>query len=318
MHPTHLTARRETPAGRLLASHLAAGKNTARAYSGDLRALAAYLGKPDEQAAVLAVLTTQPHEGNAMAEGFSQWLRACGLAPATVWRRVMSLRSLVRRARKMGLLYWSVDVTPVHRPRPLRDTRGPGAGGWAKMLNAASGRRDAKGIRDLAILRTMHDLALRAAEVLSLDLCHLDLAQRRLHVLGKGEAERLWLSLPLLTVDVVAAWIAARGSEEGPLFTSDWAGAGSTARRLSYSGLYRIIVDLAAGCQIRCTPHGLRHQATTAALDATGGDVLRVQRFTRHRCVETVLRYNDAREDRAGEIADMVARGAMGRPSVDT
>jgi integrase/recombinase XerC len=51
----------------------------------------------------------------------------------------------------------------------------------------------------------------------------------------------------------------------------------------------------------------LRHAAITEALDVTGGDVRRVQKFSRHRDVRTLTTYDDNRTDMAGEVAKMVA-----------
>ncbi len=54
-------------------------------------------------------------------------------------------------------------------------------------------------------------------------------------------------------------------------------------------------------------PHGLRHAAITEALDLLGGDVRRVQRFSRHRDVRVLNAYDDNRQDLAGEVARIVA-----------
>jgi integrase/recombinase XerC len=54
-------------------------------------------------------------------------------------------------------------------------------------------------------------------------------------------------------------------------------------------------------------PHGLRHAAITTALDA-GKDVRVVRRFSRHRTLDMVLRYDDDRGGIAGEIAGLLAR----------
>ena len=56
-----------------------------------------------------------------------------------------------------------------------------------------------------------------------------------------------------------------------------------------------------------CRPHGLRHAAVTEALNRTGGDVRKVARFSRHRKVETVLRYDDNREDLGGQVAGLIS-----------
>ena len=81
------------------------------------------------------------------------------------------------------------------------------------------------------------------------------------------------------------------------------------APRLSSSGLARIVRESgrAAGVQKPVRPHGLRHAAITGALEASGGDVRAVQRFSRHASVETLLVYDDARQDLGGKMAAKLA-----------
>ncbi|MFO0713608.1 MAG: hypothetical protein U0353_27395 [Sandaracinus sp.] len=62
-----------------------------------------------------------------------------------------------------------------------------------------------------------------------------------------------------------------------------------------------------AGFALRVTPHGFRHSAITMALEGTSGDVRRVAKLSRHVKLDTVLRYDDARRDDAGELATMIA-----------
>jgi integrase/recombinase XerC len=72
--------------------------------------------------------------------------------------------------------------------------------------------------------------------------------------------------------------------------------------------VYRIVRGVAAAAGAgRIHPHAIRHASVTAALDATGGDVRRVQRYSRHANVAVLLRYDDARTDDAGEVARIVA-----------
>ncbi len=58
---------------------------------------------------------------------------------------------------------------------------------------------------------------------------------------------------------------------------------------------------------LKTWPHGLRHAAITEALDLTGGDVRKVQRFSRHRDLQTLTIYDDNRVDLAGEVSKLVA-----------
>ena len=76
---------------------------------------------------------------------------------------------------------------------------------------------------------------------------------------------------------------------------------GGEAVRLLVAGLGR-----RAGLSRIVRPHGLRHEAITAALDA-GRDVRDVRKFSRHAKLDTVLVYDDNRADVAGDIARTVA-----------
>jgi integrase/recombinase XerC len=46
----------------------------------------------------------------------------------------------------------------------------------------------------------------------------------------------------------------------------------------------------------------LRHSGATRLLDLTNGDIRAVQKWTRHKSVETVLKYDDNRKDMAGDL----------------
>ena len=87
-------------------------------------------------------------------------------------RRLVALRSVVNMAGTIGVVAWALDVESP-RAEPYRDTGGPGDAGWRAMLalvkrDAESGRP--KPVRGLAIVRLLHDLALRRGELVALDL----------------------------------------------------------------------------------------------------------------------------------------------------
>jgi hypothetical protein len=65
--------------------------------------------------------------------------------------------------------------------------------------------------------------------------------------------------------------------------------------------------QLGEGAGIRARPHGLRYAAITEALDLTGGDVRKVQRFSLHRNLNTLQRYDDNWQDLAGDVARRLA-----------
>ena len=54
------------------------------------------------------------------------------------------------------------------------------------------------------------------------------------------------------------------------------------------------------------SPHRVRHSSITAALEATGGDVRRVQKLSRHSSLNTLMLYDDARKNHQREVTDLL------------
>jgi integrase/recombinase XerC len=53
-------------------------------------------------------------------------------------------------------------------------------------------------------------------------------------------------------------------------------------------------------------PHGLRHDAITAALGETNGNVRAAREFSGHVSIEVLMRYDYNRKDISGEVAGKV------------
>ena len=291
-----------------LAETFLAGRSpqTFRAYRQDLEDFRAFVGAGDLDGAAGLLVGRSHGEGNGLALAYKADLVGRGLAAATVNRRLAALRSLVKLARTLGLVPWTLEVANME-DEPYRDTRGPGRDGVLCLLKELDRRADAKAARDRALVRLLFDLALRRAEVVRLDLEDLDLERGTLAVLGKGRTGKVLLTVPEPTKATLAAWVRLRGGRPGALFTNfDRGGRGE---RLTGTGLYKVVRGLGLKTGQKVRPHGLRHAAITAALDATGGDVRAVQRFSRHRDLRVLNVYDDARTDLAGDVARLVAGG---------
>jgi integrase/recombinase XerC len=257
-----------------------------------------------EQAATL-LLCAGSGATNERALSYRADLQGRGLSPATVNRRLAALRSLVKLARTLGLVNWTLEV-PGLRAEPYRDTAGPGKEGIRKLLTQLAGRQDARALRDVAILRLAYDLGLRRKEIVSIDVQDIDRPAGTVAFLGKGRTQKAKVTLPGPTGEALTAWLGARGSHPGPLFVRlDRAKKGHG--RLDGSSVYRIIRALGERAGIRARPHGLRHTAITELLELTGGNVRQVREFSRHASVQTVLKYDDNRQDRAGQLAARLA-----------
>lgn len=275
------------------------GPRTRQAYAQDLESFRAFVGAASVTETTRILLSQGNGHANALALGYKNSLIAAGLRPATINRRLAALRSLVKLARTLGLVPWTLEVGGA-KIDSERDLRGPGRAQMKQVLNALSQRSDPKSLRDLAILRLLYDLGLRRGEVTSLDLDHFDRPGRSLSVLGKGRESRVRLTLPDETAQALERWVAARGETAGPLLLNfDRAKKGL---RINGSSLYRLVRGLGLG-----RPHGVRHSAITAALDLLGGDLRKAQKFSRHSDVRLLAVYDDNRQDLAGEVARLVA-----------
>lgn len=134
----------------------------------------------------------------------------------------------------------------------------------------------------------------------------MDLARDAVDVLGKGMTQKIKLSLPASTKKALASWIHVRRASSGPLFTR-LDRARSEDCRLTARSIQRIVKNLGRRVGVKATPHGLRHAAITEALDLTNGNIRAVQRFSRHKDVRVLMRYDDNRADLGGNVACLVA-----------
>jgi integrase/recombinase XerC len=78
-------------------------------------------------------------------------------------------------------------------------------------------------------------------------------------------------------------------------------------------GLYLVVRQIGERVGLGVRPRGLRHAAITRALDLTGGDIRSVQKFSRHKDVRLLQRYDDNRQDLAGVVAQRLAEDAKGK-----
>jgi integrase/recombinase XerC len=274
--------------------------NTLRAYRRSLEDFRVYLKAESVSEAIGKFLTKSGGEANAIVLSYKNRLIEAGKSAGTVTARLAAIRSLVKLARTLGVIQWSIEIKGP-KSEVYRDTKGPGREAFDRVVADLEKKNDAPSRRDLAILRLLHDVALRRGEVVSLDIEHVDLENGTLSILGKGRHERETITLPEATKAALARWIEVAGRKTGPLFTNfDPAKKGG---RLTGTSIYRLVRDTYG--LIR--PHGLRHTAITEALELTDGNVRAVQKFSRHKDVRVIERYDDNRKDIAGEIAKRIA-----------
>jgi len=314
-----IAGKAETPEteseARLLLDAFLAGRNerTLRAYQSDLERFRLFIGTSTKEAAARQLLGKGLGEANRLVLAYRASLVGHGFSAASTNRALSSLRALVKLARMLGIVSWTLEI-PNLTSEPYRDTRGPGVAGFKRLL--ATTETEALtpiAIRDRALLRLLYDLGLRRSEVAALDLADLDQNRGTIAILGKRRSEKSILSLAPATRGVLTAWLQVRGLEPGPLFTNFDHSKKGKEERLSHNSIYRIVRERGASVGIKVAPHGLRHTAITEACkaaQAAGIPLEEVLDYSRHRDIRVLMIYRDRERNVQGQIAALVAATA--------
>jgi integrase/recombinase XerD len=271
--------------------HLAAQRSprTVDAYRRDLTSLAAICSGNVADAAV---------------EDLERWLasmRADGLAPSTLARRVSAVRTFFRHLILIGRR----DDNPaaaiklprrVHRlPRALSPSE------TERLIDAATGTTP-RTLRDRALVELLYGAGLRVSEAVGLEKSAVDLDERIVRVFGKGGKERL-VPLGRPAAEAARRYLALGRPHldrryRPELFLNARGGA------LTRAGAFFILRRLAGKAGLepeRVHPHLLRHSFATHLLEG-GADLRSVQEMLGHADLGTTERYTHVSDRRRREV----------------
>ena len=271
----------------LLATRRAA--RTVDAYKRDLAACAEWLGGPVGRASVEDLETY-------LAE-----LRAAGLSPATISRRVAALRSFFRHQTLLGARTDNpaAELDLPRRHRRLPRTLSPAEA--ERLVEAAAGTTP-RALRDRALVELLYGAGLRVSEAVGLGRTDVDLEGRVVRALGKGSKERI-VPIGRPAVESLRRYLSrgrpfldARHRPE--LFLNARGGA------LTRAGAFLILRRLAARAGLepeRVHPHLLRHSFATHLLEG-GADLRSVQEMLGHADLATTELYTHVSDRRRREL----------------
>jgi integrase/recombinase XerD len=261
---------------------------TVDAYRRDLGRLAECLDKP------LATATVEE------LEEYTAGLRADGLSPATIARRTAAARSFFRHLQLMGTRTDNpaAAVALPRRARTLPRTLSPGE---AERLIAAANGVAPRALRDRALVELLYGAGLRVSEAVGLDKNGVDLDDRLVRVIGKGDKERV-VPVGRQAVEALRRYLA-RGRpyldrrHRPELFLNARGGP------LTRSGAFLVLRRLAAVAGLepdRVHPHLLRHSFATHLLEG-GADLRSVQEMLGHADLATTELYTHVSDRRRRE-----------------
>jgi integrase/recombinase XerD len=262
---------------------------TVEAYRRDLAQLAAYLGKPVGSATVDDL------------ERYTAQLRADGLAPTTIARRTASTRSFFRHQQLLGTRKDNpaAAVALPRRPKQLPKTLSPGEA--ERLIQAAAGTQP-RSLRDQALVELLYGAGLRVSEAVGLDKTGIDLDDRLVRVIGKGDKERI-VPIGRPAAEALRRYLS-RGRpfldrrHRPELFLNARGGP------LTRSGAFLILRKLAEQAGLdptRVHPHLLRHSFATHLLEG-GADLRSVQEMLGHADLSTTELYTHVTDRRRREL----------------
>jgi site-specific recombinase XerD len=254
-------------------------ESTRRSYGFDLRDFAAWLGERGTRLEQVDV--------RVLADYVAELGRSRrGLAPATIARRISTVRSFLR------FTFGSARVpdTPFSPRRPRRLPDAPNRAEVEELIEGTGGNGPL-GLRNTALVELVYSAGLRSAEAVGLDLGDVDFEQEHVHVRGKGGKERV-VPLGERAAHAVGLYLRdarpqlARGADDA-LFLS------VRGRRLDTSTLRRLLPH----------PHRLRHSFATHLLEG-GADLRTIQELLGHSSLSTTQIYSHVDAKRLRKVYD--------------
>jgi site-specific recombinase XerD len=207
-------------------------------------------------------------------------------APATIARKVSSVRSLLRFA--LGTA--RVPDAPLAPRRSRRLPVAPRAEEVETVLDAFDDAEPLP-LRNRALLELVYSAGLRSREAVDLDLADVDFEQEAVHVRGKGGKERV---VPL--GEEAAHWLARYLREARPELVRG-------AQNALFVSVRGARLDTSTLRRIAPHPHRLRHAFATHLVEG-GADLRTVQELLGHSSLSTTQIYAHVDGKRLRKVYD--------------
>ena len=253
-------------------------QNTIRSYQRDLEHFSVHL--QDKKLSRWAEL--KPHH----IRTYASQIFIEGLGAKSIQRRLSAIRSFMNYLLREGIKNNPAEgVKTPKAPKKL-----PGVLDIQQISQLLDIQEtDPLSLRDKAIMELIYSSGLRLSEIVRLNPIDLNLSDKSLTVIGKGDKTRM-LPIGNEAIKSLRSWLSCRNElanpEEEALFV------GSRGNRLSRRSIQSRIKHWARknGIQQDVYPHLLRHSFATHMLEASG-DLRAVQELLGHKDISTTQVY---------------------------
>src|SRR3989338_2542026 len=278
-----------------------ASLHTLKNYLGDLRQFTAFLDQhsPDT---VRSGLKGLPQIDTAVLRLFlSDLFKSHG--PTSVARKLSTLRTFFEYCLRQGWVSSNPAKTVKSPKIPKRVPQFLTVDEIFSLLAAPKGVGNLE-IRDKAILELFYASGLRLSELVGLNVSHIDLEEKVVRILGKGDKERM-VPIGDKAIAALRHYIDKRfcllltHAQTQALFLNKSGG------RLSARAVERLLDKYLkrSGIQKKVTHHILRHTFATHMLNQ-GADMRGIQELLGHASLSTTQRYTHVELDKLSEVYD--------------
>jgi integrase/recombinase XerC len=283
--------------------------HTLAAYRHDLLRLAAFCERRDVQ--------RWSSLNNFLVRAFAAGEHAGGIAPRSIQRRLSAARSFYEYLMREGHA----------KNNPALDVRAPktkkrlpatlDADQMGRLLDFRAD--DSLSARDKAMMELFYSSGLRLSELVGLDVSAVDLADRTVRVLGKGDKTRI-VPVGRHAISALKQWLTQRAEltqkkrgaaspHAGPMFV------GQSGRPLSVRAVQLRVATWAKrqGLTMHVHPHMFRHSFATHLLESSG-DLRGVQELLGHADISTTQVYTHLDFQHLASVYDAAHPRARRRP----
>jgi integrase/recombinase XerC len=253
--------------------------HTVSAYRHDLLALAEFATKRG--------IDTWGGLDHQQLRTFAAALHGAGLNPRSIQRRLSAARTFYEYLMREGECSRN-PALDVRAPKPKK--RLPATLDADQMGRLLAFRvDDSLSVRDKAIMELFYSSGLRVSELVGLEVLGLDLADRTVRVLGKGDKTRI-VPVGRQAIDALKRWLKERQGVVKPdvqaLFVGRW-GRPLSARAVQ---LRVAAWGRRQGIGVHMHPHMFRHSFATHLLESSG-NLRGVQELLGHADIGTTQVY---------------------------
>jgi integrase/recombinase XerC len=231
-------------------------------------------------------------------------LREDGYAPNTSSLYVNAVRGVMNEAWRMSL----ISQEHLLRMRTVKPAPGTRLGQGRnlrrtlirEMMEVCAADPRPQGLRDAAVIGILYGSGMRKSESVNLDLAQINVEERSLRVIGKGNKELIKYA-PQWAFAKLQAWLAFRREQlkEGEqddsfLFNRIRRGSHITRERITKHAIYYIARQRGEQVGVKIMPHDFRRSFITRVIEEH--DLSIAQKLAHHTNIQTTASY-DVRDD---------------------